>query len=92
MNKPELIKAIAQHAQLTPAKAEQALAGIVTVIEQTLKQGDAVTVVGFGQFEVKARAERQGRNPQTGEAITIAAARVPGFKPGKALKDAVNQG
>jgi len=90
MNKSELIDAIASHANLNKAQAGQALAGITSVIESALKNGEAVSLVGFGNFEVKERAERKGRNPQTGAEITIAAAKSPGFKPGKALKDAVN--
>jgi len=90
MNKSELIDAIASHANLNKAQAGQALEGITRAIESTLKSGDAVSLVGFGNFEVKERAERKGRNPQTGAEITIAAAKLPGFKPGKALKDAVN--
>ena len=90
MNKSELIDAIASHAKLNKAQAGQALEGITSAIESTLKNGDAVSLVGFGNFEVKERAERKGRNPQTGAEITIAAAKSPSFKPGKALKDAVN--
>lgn len=90
MNKSELIDAIAQHAQLTKADTARALDGLLKTIEMTLKSGDSVTLVGFGSFEVKARAERTGRNPQNGSPITIAAANIPGFKPGKNLKDAVN--
>lgn len=90
MNKSELIDAIATHAQLTKADAGRALDGLVKTIESALKNGDAVTLVGFGSFEVKERAERKGRNPQTGQEITIAAAKLPGFKAGKVLKDLVN--
>lgn len=90
MNKSELIDAIAEHANLTKADAGRALEGLTKTIETTLKAGDSVALVGFGTFEVKERAERQGRNPQSGVAITIAAAKVPGFKPGKTLKDAVS--
>jgi DNA-binding protein HU-beta len=64
--------------------------GQIKTIETTLKAGDSITLVGFGTFAVKERAERTGRNPQTGQEITIAAAKVPSFKPGKSLKDAVN--
>ena len=63
---------------------------LIKTIETTLKAGDSISLVGFGTFAVKERAERTGRNPQTGQEITIAAAKVPSFKPGKALKDAVN--
>ena len=90
MNKSELITAIAQHANLTKADAGRALDSLIKTIETTLKAGDSVALVGFGTFEVKERAERTGRNPQTGAAITIAAAKIPAFKAGKNLKDAVN--
>jgi DNA-binding protein HU-beta len=90
MNKAELITAIAEHANLTKNDAGRALDGLTKTIENTLKTGDAITLVGFGTFAVKDRAERTGRNPQTGQEITISAAKVPSFKPGKALKDAVN--
>ena len=90
MNKAELIAAIAEQANLTKADAGRALDGLTHAIENTLKAGESVTLVGFGSFEVRARAERSGRNPQTGEAITIAASKTPAFKPGKSLKDAVN--
>ena len=90
MNKSELITAIAEHANLTKADTSRALDGLLKTIETTLASGDSVALVGFGSFEVKARAERKGRNPQTGEEITIAAAKIPSFKPGKGLKDAVN--
>jgi DNA-binding protein HU-beta len=89
MNKSDLIDAIASHANLTKADASRALDGITQSIQTALKAGDSVALVGFGTFEVKERAERSGRNPQTGEAITIAAAKLPGFKAGKGLKDAV---
>ena len=89
MNKSDLINAIATHANLTKADAGRALEALVQTIETTLKSGDSIALVGFGTFEVKERAERTGRNPQTGEAITISAAKVPSFKAGKALKDAV---
>lgn len=87
MNKPELIDAIASHANLTKADAGRALDALIKIIESTLRAGDSIALVGFGSFEVKERAERTGRNPQTGTAITIAAAKVPSFKAGKALKD-----
>jgi DNA-binding protein HU-beta len=90
MNKSDLITAIAQHANLTKADAGRALDSLIRTIETTLKAGDSVALVGFGTFEVKERAERSGRNPQTGAAITIAAAKIPAFKAGKNLKDAVN--
>jgi len=90
MNKSELIDAIAQHANLSKADAGLALSGLIKTIETTLKAGDSVALVGFGTFGVKERAERVGRNPQTGQTITIAAAKTPAFKAGKTLKDAVN--
>jgi DNA-binding protein HU-beta len=90
MNKSELITAIAEHANLTKTDAGRGLDALIKTIETALKAGDAITLVGFGTFDVKDRAERTGRNPQNGQEITIAAAKVPSFKPGKALKDAVN--
>jgi len=91
MNKSELIAAIAEHANLSKADAGRSLDALTKTIETTLKAGDSIALVGFGSFEVKARAARTGRNPQTGREITIAAANVPSFKPGKGLKDAVNR-
>jgi len=91
MNKNELIIAIAEHGNLSKADAGRSLDALIKTIETTLKAGDAITLVGFGTFAVKDRAERTGRNPQTGQEITIAATKVPSFKPGKGLKDAVNQ-
>lgn len=90
MNKAELIEAIADSANLTKADAGRALDGFITAVSDALKAGDTVSLVGFGSFNVKERAERQGRNPQTGNSITIKAAKIPAFKAGKALKDAVN--
>ncbi len=90
MNKSELITAIAEHANLTKADAGRALDGLLKAIETALKAGDSVALIGFGTFEVKERAERSGRNPQTGAVITIAASKTPAFKAGKNLKDAVN--
>ena len=90
MNKSELINAIAEHGNLSKADAGRSLDALIKTIETTLKAGDSITLVGFGTFDVKARAERTGRNPQTGQEITIAATNVPSFKPGKGLKDAVN--
>ena len=90
MNKSDLINAIAEHANLTKADAGRALEGLLITIETALKAGDPLVLIGFGTFAVKERAERTGRNPQTGQEITIAAAKVPSFKPGKGLKDAVN--
>jgi DNA-binding protein HU-beta len=90
MNKSDLITAIAEHANLTKADAGRALDGLTKTIETTLKAGETITLVGFGSFAVKDRAERTGHNPQTGQEITIAAAKIPSFKAGKTLKDAVN--
>ena len=90
MNKSELIDAIAASADLPKAAAGRALDAMIDSVSEALKEGDTVSLVGFGTFSVKERAARTGRNPQTGEAIEIKAAKVPGFKAGKALKDAVN--
>ncbi len=90
MNKSELVEAIAASADLSKASAGRALDAMVESIGKALKEGDQVALVGFGTFMVKERAARTGRNPQTGAAIEIKAAKVPGFKAGKALKDAVN--
>ncbi len=89
MNKTELINAIAETSELTKADAGRALEGFMQVVTDTLKKGDSIALIGFGTFSVKERAERQGRNPQTGKAITISAAKIPSFKAGKSLKDAV---
>ncbi|MGD8379009.1 MAG: HU family DNA-binding protein [Gammaproteobacteria bacterium] len=90
MNKAELIEAVAASADLSKADATKAVDSVISNITNTLKRGDQVTLVGFGTFSVKERAARTGRNPQTGQTIQIAASKVPGFKAGKALKDAVN--
>ncbi len=90
MNKSELIDAVAAAADLSKAAAGRALDAMVDSVTDALKEGDQVVLVGFGTFSVKERAARTGRNPQTGEPIEIAAAKVPSFKAGKALKDAVN--
>ncbi len=90
MNKGELIEAVAAAADLTKADATKAVEAFVDTVTRALKKGDQVSIVGFGSFGVKSRAARLGRNPKTGETIEIAASRVPGFKAGKALKDAVN--
>lgn len=89
MNKAELIDAVAKASELTKADAARALDAVTDAITAALKNGDTVSLVGFGTFAVKERAARQGRNPQTGESITIKAASVPTFKAGKVLKDAV---
>lgn len=90
MNKSELIDAIAASADISKAAAGRALDAMTTSITGALKEGDQVTLIGFGTFSVKERAARTGRNPQTGKEIQIAAAKVPSFKAGKALKDACN--
>ena len=90
MNKAELIDEIAASADLSKASAGRALDAVTDAITKALKDGDSVSLVGFGTFQVKERSARTGRNPQTGKTIQIAAAKVPGFKAGKGLKDAVN--
>ncbi|KJZ09726.1 MULTISPECIES: nucleoid-associated protein HU-beta [Halomonas] len=90
MNKSELIDAIAASADIPKAAASRALDAMVESVTESLKQGDSVSLVGFGTFSVKERAARTGRNPQTGQPIEISAAKVPSFKAGKALKDSVN--
>ena len=90
MNKSELIDAIASEADISKASAGRALDSVINSITGALSNGDSVSLVGFGTFSVKQRAARTGRNPQTGATIQIKAATVPGFKAGKALKDAVN--
>ncbi|AHK14703.1 MAG: HU family DNA-binding protein [Thalassolituus sp.] len=89
MRKPELAAAIAEKADLTKEKAAEVLNAVTDQIAKALGEGDSVTLIGFGTFEVRNRAERQGKNPQTGAPITIAAAKVPAFKPGKGLKEIV---
>jgi len=90
MNKAELIDAVANSADISKAAAGRVIDGAITAITKALKKGDTVTLVGFGTFSVRKRAARNGRNPRTGETIKIRASKVPGFKSGKALKDAVN--
>jgi len=90
MNKSELIEAMAEAADISKAAAGRALDGMVEAITGAMKDGEQVSLVGFGTFSVKERAARTGRNPRTGEEIQIAASKIPGFKAGKALKDAVN--
>jgi DNA-binding protein HU-beta len=90
VNKSELIDAIAESADLSKAAAGRALDATVEAITNALKSDDSVSLVGFGTFSVKDRAARTGRNPQTGAPIEIAAAKIPSFKAGKALKDACN--
>ena len=90
MSKANLIDAVAQQADLSKAAAERAVSATVEAIQESLKAGDTVTLAGLGTFSVSARAERVGRNPKTGEPITVPASKVPKFKPAKGLKDAVN--
>ena len=90
MNKSELITAIADAAGLSKADAERAIEGLFKVVKTTLKKGDSISLVGFGTFAVRKRAARTGRNPRSGETIKIKASKVPSFKAGKALKDALN--
>ena len=90
MNKSELIDAVAESADISKAAASRAVDGMISAVTDALKNGDQVSLVGFGTFLVRDRAARTGRNPRTGEAIEIAAAKNPVFKAGKALKDAVN--
>lgn len=90
MNKSEMIDAIAEGADVSKAAAGRALDAMIDAITETLKKGETVNLIGFGTFEVRDRAARTGRNPQTGATIQIAAAKSPAFKAGKALKDAVN--
>ncbi|MDX8360349.1 MULTISPECIES: HU family DNA-binding protein [Bacillaceae] len=89
MNKTEFINAVAEKAELSKKDASKVLEAVTNSISETLKDGDKVSLLGFGTFEVRERAARKGRNPQTGEEIEIAASKVPAFKPGKELKDAV---
>ena len=90
MNKSELIDAVAASADIPKAAASRAVDAVVEAITGALQADDQVALVGFGTFSVKERAARTGRNPQTGAPIQIAAAKIPSFKAGKALKDAVN--
>ncbi|HOY00647.1 HU family DNA-binding protein [Zoogloea sp.] len=90
MNKSELIDQIAAEAEISKAAAGRALDAAVAAVKQTLKKGGTVTLVGFGTFHVGKRAARAGRNPRTGATIKIKSAKIPKFRPGKALKDALN--
>jgi DNA-binding protein HU-beta len=90
VNKSELIEAVAASADLPKAAAARVIDAMIDTITESLQRSEPVVLVGFGTFGTKERAARAGRNPQTGAAIQIKAAKVPGFKPGKALKDAVN--
>ena len=91
MNKAELIAAMSEKTELSRKDAEKALKAFVDVITEELKKGEKIQLVGFGTFEVSERAEREGRNPQTKQTITIPASKAPKFKAGKALKDAINE-
>ncbi len=90
MNKTELVAAMAEEAGLSKKDAEKALKAFTDVVTAELKKGEKIQLVGFGTFEVSERAAREGRNPQTGAAMTIAASKTPKFKAGKALKDSIN--
>lgn len=89
MNKTELIIRVAETSELSKKDATKAVDAVFDSIQESLKNGEPVQLIGFGNFEVRERSARKGRNPQTGEEIDIAATRVPAFKPGKSLKDAV---
>jgi DNA-binding protein HU-beta len=90
MNKAEFVDAVAEAAELSKPEAGRAVDAMVAAITRALKKGETVTLVGFGTFAVRERGARTGRNPRTGDTINIAASKNPAFKPGKALKDAVN--
>ena len=90
MNRVELVAAIAEQTELSKKDAEKALKAFTDVVAEELKKGDKIQLVGFGTFEVSERAAREGRNPQTGKTMKIAASKAPKFKAGKALKDALN--
>ena len=89
MNKTELVNAVAAETDFTKKDAEKAVAAVIDCITAALSEGEKVQLVGFGTFEVRNRAAKQGHNPRTGEAMTIPASKLPAFKAGKALKDAV---
>ena len=89
MNKTELVNAVAEKADFSKKDADKAVAAVLDSITDALAQGDKVQIVGFGTFEVRARAEKQGRNPKTGEAMIVPSSNLPAFKAGKALKEAV---
>lgn len=89
MNKNELITAVSAKAELSKKDAEKAVNAVFAVVSEALAQDDKIQVVGFGTFETRQRAAKEGRNPKTGETITIPAAKVPAFKAGKGLKDAI---
>ena len=89
MTKKELVSAMAENTEQTKVKTAEMLDALIEVVSETLSNGEEVAIAGLGKFEVRERAARNGRNPQTGEAITIAASKVPAFKASKTLKDAV---
>lgn len=89
MNKTELVSAVAEKSEISKKDAAKAVDAVFASIEEALAKGDKVQLIGFGTFEVRERAARKGRNPQTGDEIEIPASKVPAFKPGKALKEAV---
>jgi len=91
MNKTELVAAIAAKTELSKKDSEKALKAFIDVVTEELKKGDKVQLVGFGTFEVSERAAREGRNPQTGKSMKIAASKAPKFKAGKALKETINK-
>ena len=91
MNKTELIAAVAEKAEISKKDAEKAVKAFTDAVAEELVKGGKVQLVGFGTFEVAERAAREGRNPRTGETMTIAASKTPKFKPGKALKDEINK-
>jgi len=90
MNKGEFVTAVAEAADMTKADAERAVEALFKVVKKALKSGDSISLVGFGTFSVRKRAARTGRNPRTGDTIKIKASKVPAFKAGKGLKDAIN--
>ena len=91
MNKTELIAAVAEKAEISKKDAEKAVKAFTDAVAKELAKGGKVQLVGFGNFEVSERPAREGRNPRTGETMTIAASKTPKFKPGKALKDEINK-
>lgn len=91
MNKTELIAAVAEKAEISKKDAEKAVTAFTDAVAEELAKGGKVQLVGFGNFEVSERPAREGRNPRTGETMTIAASKTPKFKPGKALKDEINK-
>ena len=90
MNKADFVGAVADAADMTKADAERAVEAVFKVVKKALKSGDSISLVGFGTFSVRKRAARTGRNPRTGDTIKIKSSKVPAFKAGKGLKDAIN--